>query len=45
MVRIKKKVEPDLEKTEAYRYYVDRYIDTYPALKGLMHDMLEHESG
>ena len=44
MVRIRKKVEPDLEKTSSYRYYVDRYIDTYPALKNLMHDMLKHES-
>jgi ribulose kinase len=44
MVRTRKKVEPDLAKTETYRYYVDRYIDTYPALKGLMHDMLKHES-
>jgi ribulose kinase len=44
MVRVRKKVEPDLEKTERYRYYVDKYIDTYPALKNLMHDMLNHES-
>lgn len=44
MVKIKEKIEPDLEKTERYRYYVDRYIDTYPPLKNLMHDMLDHES-
>jgi FGGY-family pentulose kinase len=44
MVKIRKKIEPDLEKTELYRYYVDRYIDTYPALRDLMHGMLRHES-
>ena len=44
MVRIRRKVEPNLAKTKSYRYYVDRYIDTYPALKNLMHDMLKHES-
>jgi FGGY-family pentulose kinase len=45
MVRIRSRIEPDLEKTEAYRYYVDKYIATYPALKELMHDMLAHETG
>jgi FGGY-family pentulose kinase len=44
MVKIRNRIEPDLEKTEAYRYYVDKYIATYPALKGLMHDMLTHET-
>jgi len=43
MVRIKKKVIPDLENTEAYRYYVEKYIQTYPALRSLMHDMVKHE--
>ena len=45
MVKIKKKIEPDADKTEEYRYYVDKYIDTYPRLKDLMHDMLDHETG
>jgi len=44
MVKIRDTIEPDLENTEAYRYYVDKYIDTYPALKELMHDMLRHET-
>ena len=35
MVKIKKKIEPNLENTETYRYYVDKYIDTYPQLKDL----------
>jgi ribulose kinase len=44
MVRIKKRYEPDINKTGRYRYYVDRYIDTYRQLKEMMHDMAEHES-
>ncbi len=41
MVEVAKKVEPDLENTKEYSFYVDRYIETYPALKGLMHDMVK----
>ena len=43
MVKIKKKIEPNLENTERYRYYVDKYIETYPPLKDLMHDMAKRE--
>jgi sugar (pentulose or hexulose) kinase len=45
MVRIRLKIEPDMERHEAYRYYVDKYIETYPRLRDLMHDMLRHETG
>ncbi len=45
MVRIKKRIEPVRENTEEYRYFVDKYIETYPPLRELMHDMLIHESG
>ena len=45
MVKIKKKIEPDLKNRDIYKYYVDKYIDTYPRLKDLMHDMLKHETG
>jgi len=44
MVKIKRKIEPYPGNTEAYRYYVDKYIETYPRLKDLMHDMLKHET-
>jgi len=43
MVKVKKKIEPDLEKTKEYRYYVDKYIETYPLLKDLMHEVVRHE--
>lgn len=45
MVRIQKKIEPDFKKTERYKHYVNMYIETYPHLKDLMHDMLKHETG
>jgi ribulose kinase len=44
MVKIRSKIEPDLENTEKYKYYVDKYIETYPAMKDLMHDMLKHQT-
>jgi ribulokinase len=44
MVKIRKTVEPDRERTQVYKYYVDKYIETYPQLKDLMHDMLRHET-
>jgi ribulokinase len=44
MVKIRDKIDPNPENTEAYRFYVDKYIETYPALKELMHDMLRHET-
>ena len=44
MVRIRNTVEPDGEHHEAYRYYVDRYIETYESMCKLMHDMVRHEN-
>jgi sugar (pentulose or hexulose) kinase len=44
MVRIQTRIEPDRGNAEAYRYYTDKYIETYPRLKDLMHDMVKHES-
>lgn len=44
MVRIKKEIAPNMENTETYQYYVEKYIQTYPALQELIHDMVEHES-
>ncbi len=44
MVRVRKSIEPNLENTRQYTYYVDRYLETYPRLKDLMHDMVRHET-
>ncbi|KPJ88317.1 MAG: xylulose kinase [Spirochaetes bacterium DG_61] len=45
MVRIKARIDPIPKNTEAYKYYVDIYIETYPRLKDLMHDVVKHVSG
>jgi ribulose kinase len=42
MVSISRLVEPDSANHEAYRFYVDRYIDTYAQMSELMHQMTEH---
>ncbi len=42
MVRVSRKVEPDPEAHQAYAFYVDKYIATYPQLKDLMHEMVRH---
>jgi ribulokinase len=44
MVKVRSKIEPDMERREAYRFYVDKYVETYPRLKDLMHGMLRHET-
>ncbi len=44
MVKVKEKIVPDIEKHKEYEYYVEKYIETYPRLKDLMHDMVMHES-
>jgi ribulokinase len=44
MVKIRDRIEPDLANTEKYRFYADKYIATYPQMKDLMHDMLDHET-
>ena len=44
MVKVKKRIEPDPEKRDVYKYYADKYIATYPRLKDLMHDMIDHET-
>jgi FGGY-family pentulose kinase len=44
MVRVRNKIEPDMDRHRAYRYYVDKYIETYPRLRDLMHDMVRHET-
>jgi sugar (pentulose or hexulose) kinase len=41
---VRSKIEPDTGRHEAYRYYVDKYIETYPRLRDLMHEMLRHET-
>jgi sugar (pentulose or hexulose) kinase len=44
MVHTERTIEPNPESHEAYQFYLDRYIETYPAMKELMHKTTRHEA-
>ncbi len=44
MVHVKERIEPNKERHEAYRFYVDRYIETYPRLQDLIQSIVRHTS-
>jgi FGGY-family pentulose kinase len=44
MVHIRSRIEPNLATHEAYRFYVDQYINTYPPLQPLIHETVRHIS-
>ena len=39
MVRIRDRIEPVADNHEQYKFYVERYIETYSQLRELMHKM------
>ncbi len=41
MVKISHRIEPDQANHEAYRFYVDQYIETYSQMSELMHRMTD----
>jgi ribulose kinase len=45
MVHTLRTIEPDPERHEAYSFYVDRYIETYPQMRELMHRTVRHVAG
>ncbi len=44
MVHTERTIEPNAEAHEAYQFYVDRYVETYPQMKESMHKMSRHEA-
>ncbi len=44
MVHTERTIEPNPEAHEAYQFYVDRYVETYPQMKELMHKTVKHEA-
>ncbi|MCA1730234.1 MAG: xylulose kinase [Actinobacteria bacterium] len=44
MVHIERTIEPNSEAHEEYQFYVDRYVETYPQMKELMHKTVKHEA-
>ena len=45
MVHTERTVEPDPARHAEYEFYVDKYIETYPRMKDLMHDTVRHVAG
>jgi FGGY-family pentulose kinase len=44
MVRLAEVIEPHTENKRLYDYYYEKYLATYPALRGLMHALAEEGS-
>lgn len=44
MVHTAREVVPDAGAHDAYRFYVDRYIESYAAMRDLMHAVVAHEN-
>jgi hypothetical protein len=44
MVHTERTIEPNPEAHEAYQFYLDRYLETYPTMKELMHKTTRHEA-
>ena len=42
MVQVDRVIEPDQARHEEYRFYLERYLDTYPRMADLMHEMVRH---
>jgi sugar (pentulose or hexulose) kinase len=42
MVHTERTIEPDEEAHEEYKFYADRYIETYPAMRDLMRKTTQH---
>jgi FGGY-family pentulose kinase len=42
MVHVERTIEPDPARHEEYRFYLDRYLETYPRMKDLMHQTTRH---
>jgi ribulose kinase len=43
MVHTENTIEPDQDRHEEYRFYVERYVETYPQMRELMQKMSMHE--
>jgi ribulose kinase len=42
MVQAEGGIEPNQDAHEEYKFYVDKYIETYPRMKDLMHEVSHH---
>lgn len=42
MVKLDKVYEPNMQRHEEYKFFVQKYIDTWPQLRELVHDTVRH---
>ncbi len=45
MVHVERQIEPDQSHHDEYRFNVDKYVQTYPKMKELMHETVRHVAG
>jgi sugar (pentulose or hexulose) kinase len=45
MVHVERTIDPDRDRHEQYRFYMDRYTELYPQVKDVMHQMARHVGG
>jgi FGGY-family pentulose kinase len=45
MVHVERTIDPDPDRHEQYRFYMDRYTELYPQVKDVMHQMARHVGG
>ena len=45
MVHTERTIEPDKARHEEYRFYLDRYVETYPRMMDVMHKTTRHVAG
>ena len=45
LVTVERTIQPDPARHEEYRFYVDKYIETYPLLREVIHDTVRHIAG
>lgn len=44
MVHEVDRLEPDLDRHEEYQFYLDKYCESYPQLRDLTHQVVDHEA-
>jgi sugar (pentulose or hexulose) kinase len=42
MVRTERTIEPSAERHEEYKFYLERYIESYEQMKDVMHKTVRH---
>jgi hypothetical protein len=42
MVHVERQIEPGQSRHDEYRFYVDKYVETYPRMRELMHETVRH---